>query len=147
MDIRSQFPTRFISASDLNSKSFVLVIKEFALEEMQSHDNQKVVKPCLWFSNAGKGLVLNRTNSMIVANLYGFETDLWIGKRIEIYATRVKAFGQSVDAIRIREHIPAQPVPVAKAPQVEVVSALDEEEDFMDVDENMPTFHLESEAE
>ncbi len=135
MDIRTQFPTRFITAGDLNGKSFVLTIKAFTLEEMQSHDNQKVVKPCLWFVGAQRGMVLNRTNSMIVAQLYGYETDLWLGKSVEIYATKVRAFGSMQDALRIRERIPAQAKPVAQAPTVEEVSGLDDDADIADYNE------------
>lgn len=135
MDIRTQFPTRFITAGDLNGKSFVLTIKAFTLEEMQSHDNQKVVKPCLWFVGAQRGMVLNRTNSMIVAQLYSYETDNWIGKSVEIYATKVRAFGSMQDALRIRERIPAQAKPVAQAPTVEQVSGLDDDEDVADYNE------------
>lgn len=132
MNIYDLFPSRYITAGDLNGKSFVLTIKAVVLEDMQSHDQKRVTKPVVKFVGANKSMVLNRTNAMIIANLYGPSTDLWEGKRIEIYPTKVKAFGGMQDAIRVREHIPAQPVPVAKAEAVEVRSELDEDEDVVD---------------
>jgi hypothetical protein len=107
MNVNDIFPTRFVSAADLNGKSFTLTIRSVTLEDMQSHDNKTVTKPVAWFTNAAKGLVLNRTNTMIIADLYGPETDAWAGKRITIYATKVRAFGKMEDAIRVREEKPA----------------------------------------
>src|SRR3954469_20455527 len=106
MNVEDLFPTRFIAAADLNGKSFTLTIRSVTLEDMQSHDNKTVTKPVAWFSNAAKGLVLNRTNCMIIADLHGPETDAWTGKQIVIYATKVRAFGKMEDAIRVREELP-----------------------------------------
>jgi hypothetical protein len=119
MNVNDIFPTRFVAAADLNGKSFTLTIRSVTLEDMQSHDNKTVTKPVAWFTNAAKGLVLNRTNTMIIADLYGPETDDWVGKQIIIYATKVRAFGKMEDAIRVREEVPApvKPVPTtASAP-------------------------------
>jgi hypothetical protein len=114
MNVNDIFPTRFVAAADLNGKSFTLTIRSVTLEDMQSHDNKTVTKPVAWFTNAAKGLVLNRTNTMIIADLYGPETDDWAGKQIIIYATKVRAFGKMEDAIRVREEVPlakAAPTP------------------------------------
>jgi hypothetical protein len=111
MNVNDIFPTRFVAAADLNGKSFTLTIRSVTLEDMQSHDNKTVTKPVAWFTNAAKGLVLNRTNTMIIADLYGPETDAWAGKRITIYATKVRAFGKMEDAIRVREEAPPATAP------------------------------------
>jgi hypothetical protein len=137
MNVNELFPTRFIAAADLNGKSFTLTIRNVTLEDMQSHDNKTVTKPVAWFTNATKGMVLNRTNTMIIAGLYGVETDLWAGRRITIYATKVRAFGKLEDAIRVREEIPAPPTtgsPLGQAAVVEDQSALDEDEDLFEAD-------------
>jgi hypothetical protein len=137
MDIRTQFPTRFITAADLNGKSFTLTIKAVTLEEMQTHDNQKTIKPCLWFDGAQRGMVLNKTNSMIIADLYTYETDSWVGKRITIQAERVKAFGSWQEAIRVREEVPAPAKPApASAPVAGDAADLDDLDEVTDVDEN-----------
>lgn len=141
MNVYDLFPTRFIAAADLNGKSFTLTIRSVTLEDMQSHDNKTVTKPVAWFTNATKGLVLNRTNTMIIAALHGPETDHWAGKQIVIYATQVRAFGKLEPAIRVREEIPAQPKPhpegSRQAVQVEEQSAPeglpDDEEDSLDI--------------
>jgi hypothetical protein len=145
MKISEVFPSKYLTAADLDGKSFTLTIRDVTLEEMKTHDNKMVRKPVCWFDRAQRGFVLNATNARIIAALYGDDTLGWQGRRVTIYATKVKAFGQLQDAIRVREEIPAQPKPAATAPTVEVRSDLDDPEDLFDVDENVPTFHLESE--
>lgn len=133
MNVYDLFPTRFVAAADLNGKQFTLTIRSVTLEDMQSHDQKTVTKPCLWFSNATKGMVLNKTNTMIIADLYGPETDAWAGKRITIYATKVRAFGKLEEAVRVREEVPPEPKPTAASAQVEEPSGLDDDDDGLDI--------------
>jgi hypothetical protein len=133
MNVYDLFPTRFIAATDLNGKSFTLTIRSVTLEDMQSHDQKTVTKPCLWFTNATKGMVLNKTNTMIIADMYGPETDDWAGKKIIIYATKVRAFGKLEEAVRVREEVPPEPKPPTQAAQVEEPSGLDDDEDSLDI--------------
>jgi len=132
MKISQVFPSKYLTAADLNGKSFTLTIRTVTLEEMLTHDNKKVQKPVCWFEKAQKGFVMNATNAYIVANLYGDETADWVGLRITIYPTQVKAFGKMQDCIRVREEIPALPKPVAQSAQVEEHSGLDDDEDVAD---------------
>lgn len=134
MKISVIFPSKYVAAADLNGKTVTLTIKSVTMEEMVTHENKKVVKPVVWFEKATKGFVMNQTNAKIIVALYGDETDGWAGKRIAIYPTRVKAFGQMQDCIRVREEIPAQPKPTAQAPQTEERAEFDDAEDYSDVD-------------
>ena len=54
-----------------------------------------------------KPLVLNATNSKSIAKALGspFIED-WTGKKITLYVKQVKAFGEWVDAVRVREQAP-----------------------------------------
>src|SRR4029434_1526964 len=132
MKISEIFPSKYLTASDLNGKPYTLTIRTVTLEEMMTHENKKVQKPTCWFVGAQKGFVMNVTNAHIIVALYGDDTDVWAGKRITIYPTKVKAFGSYQDAIRVREEIPAQPKPAAKAAQIEEQSGLDDDGDIAD---------------
>lgn len=136
MNVHDLFPSRYITAADLNGGNYTLTIKSVVMEDMQSHDNKKVTKPVVRFANAQKSMVLNRTNCMIIAALYGDETDGWAGKRIAIYPTQVRAFGKMQDCIRVKEEIPALPKPVAQAPSVEERAEIDDDEDVADYDDD-----------
>lgn len=132
MKISQVFPSKYVTAADLNGRPYTLTIKTVTLEDMVTHENKKVQKPVCWFFEAQKGFVMNVTNAHIIVALYGDSTEAWEGKRITIYPTKVKAFGSYQDAIRVREEIPAQPKPAAQAAQVEEQSGLDDDADIAD---------------
>ena len=72
-------------------------------------------KPVLYFQNHERGIVLNKTNSSIIADMYGEETDDWPGKRVVLYPARVEFQGKIVDAIRIKLEV-VQPPAHAQSP-------------------------------
>src|SRR4026209_2145377 len=83
MKISQLFPSKYVKAADLNGKTVTLTIAKLVVEEL-GHSAEKEKKPVLYFQKATKGLVLNRTNAMTIAGLYGDEADDWPGKRISI---------------------------------------------------------------
>lgn len=103
MNIYKLFPSRYVTALDLNGHDVTVTIKIVAMEEMGSQNEEK---PVVFFSDAKKGMVLNKTNAMTIADLYGPDTVDWAGKRITVYSAKVKAFGAVHDAIRVRPRIP-----------------------------------------
>lgn len=134
MKVSKLFPNKYVKAAELNGKTVTLTIARLTVEEM-GHGNEKEQKPVLHFNKATKGLVLNRTNAMTIAGLYGDETDDWVGKRINIYPTRIRAFGAMQDTIRVREEIPAEPKPQSPSHEVEEASEIDDAEDVTDIEE------------
>ena len=84
----------------------MLTIRFFKIEEV-GQDGQE--KPVLYFNEETPGLVLNKTNSNIVSSVYGYETDEWVGKPLELYKDLVPFNGQIVAGIRVR--IPPSPAP------------------------------------
>ena len=101
MNINSAFPSKYIKASDLNGSSVKVTIREVRMEDLGDES-----KPVAYFENKSKGLVLNITNSRLIAERLGGETDDWIGKDIEIYADKVPFQGRIVDAVRVRPPLP-----------------------------------------
>lgn len=133
MKISQLFPSKFVKAADLNGKTVTLTIAKLVVEEL-GHGPDKERKPVLYFQKATKGMVLNRTNAMTIAALYGDESDEWEGKRISIYPTRIRAFGSMQDTIRVREEIPAQPRPQLAHIAIEEAAEIDDVEDVTDVE-------------
>lgn len=66
-----------------------------------------------------KPLILNVTNCKMIAKLYKTPyIEDWTGKRIIMRVQQVKAFGDVVDAVRIKAEIPrTAPKPVQSAPK------------------------------
>jgi len=54
-----------------------------------------------------KPFILNRTNCKIISKIYGTPyIEEWEGKAITIYAAKVNAFGEEVEALRVRQKAP-----------------------------------------
>jgi len=76
-------------------------------EQVKGTDGKAQEKPVLYFKEDVPKMILNITNGNTISALYGSHPDGWIGKKIQIFATPVKAFGKVQDALRIRDVIPA----------------------------------------
>lgn len=99
---RKNFDYRFIAAEELGGEVKV-VIKSFSQEEAFNGKTKEIV-PVIWFEKTEKGMVLNRTNSKVIARVLNSPyMEDWVGKEITLYPTMVQAFGQPTLAIRVKE--------------------------------------------
>lgn len=132
MNVNQLFPSKWVKAPDLNGKRVPVTIRQVTIEEVQG-DNGKEKVPAVWFKGAAKALLMNKTIAMQIAALHGPETDGWVGKRITLYATKVKAFGKTHDVIRVDDKIPPLPQNGAKDKEEEIANeALNDHEDIGD---------------
>ena len=99
MQIDKLFPSKYLTAADLNGQSIRATIAGVTPEQM----GQNEIKPCVMFAELQKRLVLNKTNGLTIASLHGTETDHWIGKVVELYSDKVMVQGEIKDCIRVRE--------------------------------------------
>jgi hypothetical protein len=99
MNINQAFPRKYAVGQDIDGKQPTLAIRAVTLEQM-GEDGEK--KPVIWFTGAKKGVVLNKTMARAIANIYGPETDGWIGKYVTLYSEFVRAFGENHCAIRVK---------------------------------------------
>lgn len=109
-NIDAMFPSKYLKAADLDNKEWHVTIKSVSIENVGTEDDPED-KPVLHFTNARKGMVLNRTNAASIANMFGKDTDRWAGQLIALYCTQVLFRSQMVDSIRIRPATAAQPHP------------------------------------
>lgn len=105
MNVNKLFPSRFIKADDLGGQQHTLTITR-VIEEKVRGERGEEEKAVAYFEKAKKGLLLNKTNAMTIAALYGPETDGWAGCRVTLYAKMVPAFGSQVLAVRVVEKVP-----------------------------------------
>ena len=92
------FPSRWMSAADLNGKPDVATIKVVAQETVQG--SQKLV---VYVTSKYKPLILNKTNfDSIAAIADSGETDDWPKTKIEYYPSTVPYNGEIRDCVRIR---------------------------------------------
>lgn len=118
MDVRLLFPSKYLAAVDLRGKDVVLTIRRVAVEELKTERGTEK-KPLVYFKETAakaektgddeKRLVLNKTNAMTIGGIYGMEVDDWKDKPITLYPTKVQAFGEMKDCIRVRPEAPKKP--------------------------------------
>lgn len=102
MRMSQAFPTKYINAGDLQKQRHTLTIANIVMEE-------GIDKPIIYFHGRQKGLACNKTNAMMIASLYGDETDNWIGQKVELYEAQVMFDNKFVPAIRVQAPPPSMP--------------------------------------
>ena len=75
-------------------------------ETVKNQDGKESQKTVLYFKENVPKMIMNITNGNTISALYGSHPDKWISKQVQIFATPVKAFGKTQDALRIRDFIP-----------------------------------------
>lgn len=114
MNINSAFPSNYLKAADLQGRRIAVTIDRVVMEDIGGEH-----KPVVFFQGKDRGMVLNKTNAQMIAELAGAEeTDEWSGVKIVLYPTKTDFQGKRVDAIRVNAAVAA---PVVKpAPVVSV---------------------------
>ena len=137
MIVRDQMKSEseYLKTEDLGGKPRVVVISDcqmVTVKDRQSGEEKR--KPALSFSGKKKKLTLNITNILSIEQIVGSgDSDVWIGKSIELFPTTCPLAAGITPCIRIRppsiqQAAPAQP-PVP-APQDDFVGGhLDENGD------------------
>ena len=99
MHLDQMFPAKYLKAFDIgNSKQFT--IDRVAIEEV-GQDRER--KPVIYFAGEQKALVLNKTNSsMIAAILRSGDTADWVGKALTLITEPVSYQGRTNPGIRVR---------------------------------------------
>jgi len=103
MDINNSFPSNYYKAADLQNKTVKLTIRTVIEEKMGSD-----IRPVLYFQGKDKGMVLNKTNAMTIAQMFGPETDNWNGGTIEVFPAFVDYQGKQVQGLRVRMPVQQQ---------------------------------------
>lgn len=106
---KKEFDYKYLGAHDLlPGESKILTIKETKSEMVKGPDGKE--KECFVanFLEGGKPMIMNKTNCKAIEKVYQTPyVEDWSGKKVIIYAqSGVKAFGEIVDALRIKKENP-----------------------------------------
>lgn len=92
-----------------DGKDIVLTIDYVRQEKVTGSDGKSEDLPVCHWKEQQKPMILNSTNIKMIAKLIGSPyIEDWSGKKIQIGSERVKAFGDVVDALRVRKSLPKQ---------------------------------------
>lgn len=97
MKMDAMFPSKYISAADLQGKQAKVTIQKVTMEQLE----EATEKPILYFKDRQKAMVLNRTNASTIAEAFGPDTDDWLGRDIVLGTAKVSFQGRLVDAVRV----------------------------------------------
>jgi hypothetical protein len=109
-DYATMFDSKWLNVGDLDEAERVVVISKVE-PGMVGEGPDAERKPILWFEGESKPFAANVTNAKTIANLYGRDTEAWIGKAITLYPTTTEYKGETVPCVRIRPAVPGRKMP------------------------------------
>lgn len=100
MKVSEAFGGKFLKAADV-PEPLLLTITVVRQETMPSDEHER--KWTLYFLEREQGLVLNATNARTLAELFGDDSESWVGERIVVFPTTTDFGGRQVDCLRVRK--------------------------------------------
>lgn len=95
------FKSNYLGQGDLEQPT-IAVIQDVGIESLNG-DGGKEDKPVAHFTNGIKPMILNLINWQTIEDAYGEDSDLWVGKRVELYVDKNVMFGaKKVGGVRVR---------------------------------------------
>jgi hypothetical protein len=86
----------------------VVTIESAAKEMVQNGDKKE--EAMVVYLKGQKPMIVNATNAKAITSALGTPyVEQWAGKRITLYVAKIKAFGETVDALRVRKDAPGLP--------------------------------------
>jgi hypothetical protein len=94
-----------------------LIMREVKREQVAGPDGKKEECTIIFFES-GKPMICNTTNAKAITKAHKTPyIEEWNGKAITVYVASVKAFGEVVDALRIKPIAPGKPALTQAMPQ------------------------------
>ena len=101
------FNYKYTGAYELKQgETKVVTIARTCTEEVMDTSGKKQMCFVAYFEGQSKPMVLNKTNCKTIEKLYSPIIEKWIGKQICLESKQVKAFGDVVDALRVKNIVP-----------------------------------------
>jgi hypothetical protein len=106
INMAAAFPSKYLSANDVTEAGVRVRIQSVQMEQVDQ-DAGKPHKPVVYFLGEPRGMVLNVTNTNTIMDMYGQDSDSWVGKDVTLFKTHVDFQGRMVPAIRVKPGQPA----------------------------------------
>ena len=96
-NVNDMFPSKYLKCADLKGRAHELTMERIEQETLNGEP-----KFVLYFADKEKGLVLNKTNAMMISSEYGNDTEEWRGHAIVVYPDKTMFQGKPTECIRVR---------------------------------------------
>ena len=97
MNISELYPSKYIKADDLKGQQAPVTVMSITVEEIAD----KEFKPVMRFMGKEKGMVLNKTNALGCAAVWGDDTITWQGQQAILLAAPVMFQGKQVMGLQL----------------------------------------------
>ena len=88
-------------------QDLIVTIESVAVETVTGADGKKEQCMVARFKGDTKPMILNATNSKTITKVLKTPyVEQWAGKSIQLFSATVKAFGDTVEALRVRPFVP-----------------------------------------
>lgn len=107
------YGSRFLAAADLKAP-VTAVIDRIEQETFTRDNGPSKRKAVLFFKNRTKGVVVNKTNAIVLGGAFGTDFSAWVGKGVTIAPENTTFGGKLVKALRLypaQSSIPPPPPP------------------------------------
>lgn len=99
----------YLGSWDIEDKDLVLTIKSVGVESVSNPSGKSEEKLVMHFVEDYKPMILNATNCKAIEKVCGTpDIENWVGNKVSIFTTKITAFGEETDALRIRSYRPVQ---------------------------------------
>ena len=97
MDMNRAFPSKTLTAPDLQGRTVNVVIAAIEQVSYQSGDTGFIIK----FQGKEKGMSLNKTKNAILMAAFGADSNNWVGKTVQLSPGKTTYMGNAVDCINV----------------------------------------------
>lgn len=104
-DMRQAFPSDYLSAKDIQETGPKKVTISSVTSEQIRGDAGMEDKWVLGFDGARKRLILNVTNNNTLIDAFGYESNDWLGKVVNLFTVDVQFGGKMVLGLRIKTEL------------------------------------------
>lgn len=107
-----------------DGKDLILTISTVRQEQITGADGKKDECMVCYFSDSEKPMILNSTNAKQIQKLLNTPyIEKWAGHKIQIGIEKVKAFGDVVEALRVRKFLPKESAVLCESCQKNIRAA------------------------
>lgn len=104
MKVSEEFPSYFLSGDEVMGHEVPVIIKEVKKELVPTRPgkpDEEVI--AIYFDDKKRGMRLNKTRAKEIRAITGNDDmEMWIGKKVILYAKSEKAFGEIVSVLHVK---------------------------------------------
>ncbi|NNF60713.1 MAG: hypothetical protein HKN06_05190 [Gammaproteobacteria bacterium] len=103
MNINDLYPSKYLKSDDIGQARVTLQVAAIKLEEVAENEN---AKPVMHFNGKDKGMVLNKTNALMCAHVWGGDTEAWTGQWLDLFVEPKMFQGKVVNGLSVAPKLP-----------------------------------------